>query len=105
MTTFRRGICYLLLLMCINSVLLLYCIPGTAAAVVTGIFLTVFYFCLHIAALWDNAPLVRLRILNGGYELILAVTVCFTAEIPLYIYLHFSVPICRGRRIFEGLCP
>ena len=59
-------------------------------AVLTGIFLAAFYFCFHIVAVWDRAPLLRLRILNGGYELIFAVTVCFTAEIPLYSYLYFN---------------
>lgn len=83
----KRGICYLLLMLFFNFTLLQSVLPGTAAILSAGTVLAVFYIIYNFVPLKDRSLQRRLRILNGGYELMLASILCFTLEVLMYLYL------------------
>lgn len=83
----KRCIRYLLLLLFLNVVILFPLAPGPLVAVPAAIVLGALYIAFNIVPFRDRAPQRRMRILNGGYELMLAAIWCFTLEILLYLYL------------------
>lgn len=104
MTILKRCICYILLMLCVNAVLVIHGITHIGWAVAAGIFFGAFYIFFHIAALWSTAPSLRLRVLNGGYELTLSAILCFMLEILLYVYLILAkVPLPLHIMIINGV--
>lgn len=83
----RKIICWVLLLLCLNFTLLVRVMPNTLTAVLVGIALGVFYFSFNIRSVKIKSSQLRLRILNGGRELLLAAMVCFPLELLLYLHL------------------
>jgi len=71
----------------LNIIFVTYVIPGTAAATAAGIALAVFYVYFNIAPRRDKTLQYRLRVLIGGYELVLAAFFCFTFEAMAYLFV------------------
>lgn len=71
----------------LNIILVTYVIPGTAAAAAAGIGLALFYIYFNIAPRRDKSQQYRLRVLIGGYELVLAAFSCFMFETLAYLFV------------------
>ena len=86
----KRIMCCVLLFLFINLVYVIRVIPSTWIAVPVEIVLGAFYVRFNIIPLKDPAPQRRLRILNGGCELMLTTIFCFTSECLTYLYIFLG---------------
>ena len=84
----KRSIAYVPLMLLLNITLIIRLASPKAVAIVIGVGCAIFYLYYHIMPLRDRtAQRRRLRILQGGRELMLAATVCFTVEVLGYLYI------------------
>lgn len=92
----KRGISYLLIVILFNIVLLLHIFPNISFPILAGMGLVGYYFYYHVCPLKYKLAQRRLRILSGGYELMLASMVCFCIEFLIYgciIILDQPIPL------------
>lgn len=71
----------------LNIIYVTYVIPGTAAATAAGIALALFYIYFNIAPRREKTQQYRLRLLIGGYELVLSAFSCFLFEALAYLFV------------------
>lgn len=80
----KRGISYLLIAILFNIVLFLHIFPDIPLLILAATGLVGYYFYYHICPLKYKPAKRRLRILSGGYELMLASMVCSFIEFLIY---------------------
>lgn len=93
-TIIRRAAFCLLLMLFLNPLLIISYSPSLIGAVFLIGLLTGFYGYINFAPSKSKSGIRRIKILNGGYELILMAIICFTLEAAIYTFI-----LIRGRGI------
>lgn len=86
----RRIFSYVMLLLFLNFTLLVSFFQNIPVTLCVILLLGCFYIFYHVFPRNEMATQLRLKILSGGYEILLATMVCFTIEIFLSIFLITS---------------
>lgn len=87
MNLLKQYISYLLLMLFFNFTCIIPMIHSTALTLFSGTCLFLYYIYYNLFPSKNNSPKPRLKVLNGGYQLMLAAIVCFTMEILMYLHL------------------
>ena len=88
----RRAITCSLLALFLNLAFVVTFIPHITASAPLVIFLAVFYIYANIAPSKGKSAERRVRILNGGYELLLMSIICFSFEALAYAFILIKGP-------------
>ena len=87
MTLMKRMVRYFFLMILFNFTLISPLLPNTLARVLSCSSLIFFYLCYHYVPVKVNCKGRRLKILQGGLELLNAVIMCFFLELAVYGFL------------------
>lgn len=103
MTYIERTIRYFFLMILYNLVLLSPMIPDKLIRVLSCTGLMLFYLYCHMIPVNTSCKGQRLKILHGGYELVLASIVTFLFETAIYLFLIFKTATPARLLIMNGI--
>jgi len=103
LTYIERTIRYFFLMILYNFVLLSPMMPDKLIRVVSYTGLMLFYLYCHIIPANTSCKGQRLKILHGGYDLVLSSIVTFLIETAIYLFLIFKTATPARLLIMNGI--